>query len=61
MAEIETVFEEKFVPLIQSSKLFSAGKHSFEMYRRVGSLIMAYSFTDRNGHLAMMPMAGTLL
>lgn len=58
MVEIRADYDKFIVPMIEKHKqLFDANVHTFELYKRMGSLIMAYSFSTEE-EVAMMPMAG---
>jgi SET domain-containing protein 6 len=63
--EVETHFKEVIQPIIKKyPKVFGdieARFCNFEQHKRMGSLIMAYSFSDpTTGTIAMMPMADML-
>jgi hypothetical protein len=62
-------YNKHIVPLLTKAELYPQGKpsssikeefFSFDQYRRFGSLIMAYSFSDDDGDIAMVPMADML-
>ncbi len=59
LTEIRGDYDRFIVPMIEKHKqLFDPNVHTFELYKRMGSLIMAYSFSTEE-EVAMMPMAGT--
>jgi SET domain-containing protein 6 len=58
---IKSDFEEKVIPFLDAfPDHFDKNIHNFEMYRRFGSIVMAYSFTKPDGEIVMMPMADML-
>jgi len=68
--QIKSDYEKVIRPLLSNPLLYSVPSSeiarvrdqffSFEQYRRFGSLIMAYSFTDDEGKVSMVPMADML-
>jgi SET domain-containing protein 6 len=60
LTEIRGDYDRFIVPMIEKHKqLFDANVHTFDLYKRTGSLIMAYSFSTEE-EVAMMPMADML-
>lgn len=67
---IKSEFNTYIVPLLKKTELYTvpapemaaikAKYFNFEQYKRFGSLIMAYSFTDDEDRVAMVPMADML-
>eukprot|EP01130_Rhizamoeba_saxonica_P017775 TRINITY_DN869_c0_g1_i4.p1 TRINITY_DN869_c0_g1~~TRINITY_DN869_c0_g1_i4.p1 ORF type:complete len:415 (-),score=108.49 TRINITY_DN869_c0_g1_i4:13-1257(-) len=53
-------FEDTVLPFIKQCDLFDVNVHDFSMFRRVISLIMAYSFTYVNDETVMLPFADML-
>jgi len=58
---IEKDYKEKIQPFIESHPdYFIKDVHNFAMYKRFGSIVMAYSFTKPDSEIVMMPMADML-
>lgn len=68
--KIKSDYTKLIVPLLQKSSLYTVPADqipairekyfSYDQYRRFGSLIMAYSFSDDSEQIAMVPMADML-
>jgi hypothetical protein len=59
LEQIKRDFERYIQPIVRKyNHLFDEKLHNFESYKRNGSRVMAYSFTDENGWIGMVPMAG---
>lgn len=68
--QIKSDYERVIRPLLNTPQLYTVAPSevsrireqffTFEQYKRFGSLIMAYSFTDDEGKVSMVPMADML-
>uniref|UniRef100_A0A6B2L374 N-lysine methyltransferase n=1 Tax=Arcella intermedia TaxID=1963864 RepID=A0A6B2L374_9EUKA len=58
---IRNDYDTNILPLIEENRsIFSKAVDHFPSYKRFGSLVMAYSFTNLNDEVVMVPMADML-